>query len=201
MLGKSCGGDAPSRARYENSGVETAKGIIDLLMNRLGPQPPPQSPSVELRLMIISGTNAIDYPFGRFERIRMNELGSPIIALLNSRVERAERAISSVQGASFPQSIRAGIPFTYFKPPLGWHVSQFTLSRLNAYMGTAERCTRMGIEGHDADDPFYDFLSLMSNLRRDLLDNHCSACSMIQAAQGLPPKSPFEVISCASKEK
>jgi hypothetical protein len=166
----------------ENSGVETVNAVINLLADkRLRSIPTP----VELRLLIISGTSGGG--LGRIERIRMNELGSPIVALLNSRVERAERAISSVELASFPRPVRVGIPFAFFKPPLGWHISQFTLSRVGAYLGTAERCDRIFDWRGPFDDP--DFLGLMVDLRNALRGNHCSACSMIRAAQGRESKS------------
>ena len=178
----------------ENSGVETANEVIDLLTNkryRLS-RPEPSGPLVRLRLLVISGTKAVVHGFRRADlgRIRMNELGSPILALLNSRVDRAERSINNAQAVSFLSLDRVGIPFKYFKPPLGWQISKFTLSRLGAYVGTAELCSNKMQRGATGPgDPFWDFSGFMADLQRDLLNNHCSACLMIRSAQGRQPES------------
>ncbi len=117
----------------ENSGVETATAFWQLLLRSVnyrfsGPNPGPPILTVKSHLDFklnddFSDPGADNPPPEGLRGIRLNELSSPIEALLNARAERARTAISNAE-YTFP-SHRAGIPFKFFKPPL--RLAHFTI--------------------------------------------------------------------------
>jgi hypothetical protein len=198
----------------ENSGVETANSVLAILSNaKVGGSlinidrptlPLPPGFQFDPQLVVISSTSEGLSVFGEVNSrpIKLNEIGSPIAALYNSRVERAATAVARAE--SHASTLRPGIPFAFFKPPLGWHISRFTLAGLRAYIGTAERC--IGKSFPDPFSPFTRFDNRVNEvggvgitetlvLRERLLQNHCSACSMIRAAQAQPSQL-ISGISC-----
>jgi hypothetical protein len=215
----------------DNSGVETASSAARTIVESMMPSPNADGGFNSIdrsnNLLIVPQTNTKDdraqndqsqeffdlriimigTPGGGYlAPAGLNEFGSPVAAMLNSRVQRAERAINAVTTTD-QGSVPVGIAQDYFNPPLGWAISPYTIDMIGAYIGTAERCT--GAKESETNDPAQSFAQsfqgrvaaiaphseLFPNEPRDrptnflmlwdqLRKNHCSACSIIQRAQG-----------------
>jgi hypothetical protein len=191
----------------ENSGVETALSVaraIDYLIKYRQPElTDPRSPHgsvpnirVRIQLLVIGSGGSTYSPTG------LNELSSPVAAMYNARVQRSEIAIRDA--LEFDPNIRpVRIGWNFFRPPLGWYMSQYTIETLGGHIGTAERCISPGAPPSD-EGPFgehsyirrlneinskdgglrYGRIDLLFKMESMLHQKHCTACSFIRSAQG-----------------
>lgn len=182
----------------ENSGAETALTAVlslEAQLQQLRTSSSPESHSdFEVRIFVIGGSGATYLaPQG------LNELASPVAAMYNSRIHRTSRAIRDIQ--QFMDAGPVAISWKHFSPPLGWVISPFTIEKIGAHIGAAERCTGAPVEQAEREsfasrarsfagrgdifaDPEQDGYTNSLELWHQLRHNHCSACSLIRRAEG-----------------
>jgi hypothetical protein len=170
----------------ENSGVETAIGAASAIKGLYSSASPQQDDhlvrlatgiSPDVRLIIIGEPGKTLIPTG------LNELASPVAAMYNARVERAKRAIQLAHSAASVVG-PVSIGWDYFKPPLGWAITRYTIETIGAHIGAAERCVAHPLAFNLLLEQ--SFLNLVSVLD----SNNCDACRIIQSAQAKDGKCP-----------
>lgn len=84
------------------------------------------------------------YELAGASRSGLVEVGSPIRAMLNSRVSRGETAVSralrSFNSETVQHAWKIALPYQSAPLPLGWQVSRRTQSLISAFVGSPERC-------------------------------------------------------------
>ena len=196
----------------DNSGVETAllavNSLHDLFVRKDNRRlagfeaKPVQMPDVDIELyvVVIGGVGSIEQEenirfnslLGGFDRSGLNELGTPVSTLLNTRKTRAASAVQ----ASYSSGLTLGqttLPWSYINPPLGWKMTPRTVSLIGALIGSPERClggqlkmdqvaqiARKELQGRASDQRYSTFVELVTQ-------NHCTACRIVHLISGLSP--------------
>jgi hypothetical protein len=123
---------------YDNSGIETALGLIAALST----ESPTLTDQADLILLIFTHDHRVI--FGRKDDYFLGEIMSPLRAMLNARVSRGYN--SSARRAFWEQAKLRMTVYTLalseplndtksFKPPLGWFLSEDTRSAIRSRIG------------------------------------------------------------------
>jgi hypothetical protein len=126
---------------YIDSGVETATSAAQMIISLQEADTPSDQPDLslpeklkfEVRILMIGSVGQ-----GYLAKAGLNELASPVAAMYNTRIQRAERTINSIS-QYHPESGPVSMAWEYFTPPLGWFISPYTIETIGDQMGTPER--------------------------------------------------------------
>ena len=186
----------------DNSGVETALKVTSKINAKSslfdGSFPGeivaiPAGFDPQATLLILGGRSIYAVPDVLLSAISSDEIASPVAALNNARGSRAQIAIQRAFADQPSLVVQDSLPWDYYKPPLGWHVSGKTISELSVFVGDAGRCVTLPIEAERAWQTSFERLGASINSRAAVLlqqffyslrANHCAACALVRAAQG-----------------